>query len=78
MDKSYFEMNDAEKQLNLISNNIDYAICVFSEGLPVTMDSSTLTNKIIELQMKIVDKLFDASRDIKSLLKIVEEKEDKP
>ena len=73
MDKSYFEMNDAEKQLNLISNNIDYAICVFSEGLPVTMDSSTLTNKIIELQMKIVDKLFDASKDIKSLLKIVEE-----
>lgn len=33
MDKTYFEMNEAEKQVTLIDNNLDYAICVLSEGL---------------------------------------------
>ena len=41
MNKTYFEMNEAEKQLSLINNIVDYAICMFSEGLPVYKDKET-------------------------------------
>ncbi len=34
MSKIYFEMREAERQLHLINNNLDYAACVLSEGLP--------------------------------------------
>lgn len=34
MSKIYHEMSEAERQLHLISNNLDYAVCVLSEGLP--------------------------------------------
>lgn len=32
--KIYFEMGENERQLHLISNNLDYAVCVLGEGLP--------------------------------------------
>jgi hypothetical protein len=37
-DKIYFEMSEAERQLHLLQNNLDYAICILSEGLPVPED----------------------------------------
>lgn len=74
MNKYYFEMSDTERQLNLINNNLDYAICVFSEGLPIQADASTI-REAIRLQSKITETLLDVSEDIETMLKIAQEDE---
>lgn len=73
MDKTYFEMNEAEKQLSLINNIVDYAICMFSEGLPVYKDKET-TRRIIYLQNSIVRSLLDVSVDISELMELIKER----
>lgn len=76
MSKNYFEMNDKEKQLKHIGEMIDYAICMFSEGLSGTGEYNIPTKEVIELQSDISDQLINAHSLIEKLLKAVEEKDD--
>lgn len=76
MSKLYFEMNDKEKQLRHIGDNIDYAICMFSEGLSGTGEYSIPSEEVKELHNQITDNLLKAYDDINILLKSVEEKEE--
>ena len=75
MSKLYFEMNDKEKQLNLIAGNLDYAYCVFSEGLSGTGKFNLENEEVRKLQNRIGDHVMKAYEDINTLLKAVEEKE---
>lgn len=76
MSKIYFEMNDKERQLKHIGDNIDYAICMFSEGLSGIGDYNISSKEVRELHNRITDNLLKAYDDIKILLKAVEEKEE--
>lgn len=76
MSKIYFEMNDKERQLKHIGENIDYAICMFSEGLSGTGEYSIPSEEVKELHNQITDNLLKAYDDINILLKAVEEKEE--
>ena len=76
MSKIYFEMSDKERQLNLIANNIDYAICMVSEGLSGTGEYNIPSEEVKKLQNRITDNLLKADEDISKLLKSVEEKEE--
>lgn len=60
MGKTYFEMNDAEKQLTLIENNLDYATCVIAEGLQGDYNGMEL-KEVRELQNNICKSLIEAS-----------------
>lgn len=75
MSKNYFEMNDKEKQLKHIGEMIDYAICMFSEGLSGTGEYNIPTEEVIELQSNISDQLINTHSLIEKLLKAVEEKD---
>lgn len=77
MNKIYFEMNDKERQLHLMANNIAYAICMLGEGLSGTGEYNLPSEKVRELQANIVDDLNNAYSDIDKLLYAVEEEEDK-
>ena len=76
MSRIYFEMSDKEKQLRHIGDNIDYAICMFSEGLSGTGEYSIPSEEVKELHNQITDNLLKAYDDINILLKAVEEKEE--
>lgn len=76
MSKIYFEMNDKEKQLRHIGDTIDYAICMFAEGLSGTGEYNIPTEEVIDLQSKIADNLISVQADMEKLLKAVEEKEE--
>lgn len=76
MSKIYFEMNDKERQLNHIADNLDYAICMFGEGLSGTGQYNMSTEEIIELQHRIGDHLMAAYQDVYTLLKSTREMED--
>lgn len=76
MSKIYYEMNDKERQLKHIGDNIDYAICMFGEGLNGTGDYDIPSEEVSELQGRITDNLLKAYDDINILLKSVEEKEE--
>lgn len=76
MDKIYFEMNDKEKQLRHIGDGIDYAICMFSEGLSGTGVYNIPNKKVIALQSEISDQLINVRSQIDELLKAVEEEEE--
>jgi hypothetical protein len=76
MSKIYFEMNDKERQLRHIGDTIDYAICMFGEGLSGTGKYNIPNKDVIELQSKISDQLLCAMTDIEKLLKAVEEEEE--
>jgi hypothetical protein len=69
-------MNDKEKQLRHIGDTIEYAICMFGEGLSGTGEYSIPTKDVIELQSKISDQLIDVQTLIEKLLKAVEEEEE--
>jgi len=75
MNKIYFEMNDKEKELHHIATNLDYAICVFGEGLSGTGKFNLKNTEINKLQNRIGDHLMKAYEDITLLLKATEEKE---
>lgn len=76
MSKVYFEMNDKERQLKHIGDNIDYAVCMFSEGLSGTGEYNIPSEEVKELHNQITDNLLKAYDDINILLKSVEEKEE--
>lgn len=76
MSKIYFEMSDKERQLRHIEDNLDYAICMFSEGLSGTGEYNIPSEEVKELHNQITDNLLKAYDDINILLKAVEEKEE--
>jgi hypothetical protein len=76
MSKIYFEMNGKEKQLNHIADNLDYAICMFGEGLRGTGEYNISNKQVYELEKRIGCHLLEAYKDVMSLLKAVEEKDD--
>lgn len=76
MSKLYFEMNDKEKQLNHIGENLDYATCMFGEGLSGAGRYNMSSEKVREIQNRITDHLMAARGDINLLLKSTEEFED--
>ena len=76
MSKIYFEMNDKERQLRHIGETIEYAACMFGEGLSGTGEYSIPTKEVIELQSKISDQLINVQALIEKLLKAVEEEEE--
>ena len=76
MSKIYFEMNDKERQLKHIGDSIDYAICMFGEGLSGTGEYNIPSEEVKKLQDRITDNLLKADEDINKLLKAVEEKEE--
>lgn len=78
MRKIYFEMNDKEKQLRHIGDTIDYAICMFGEGLSGTGEYDIPNEEVRELQSRIADQLISVQSDMDKLLKAVEEKEEEP
>ena len=69
-------MNDKERQLKHIGDNIDYAICMIGEGLSGAGDYNIPSEEARELQNRIADNLFKAYDDINILLRSVEEKEE--
>lgn len=69
-------MNDKERQLKHIGDNIDYAICMFSEDLSGTRGYNIPSEEVKELRNHITDNLLMAYADIGTLLKAVEEKEE--
>ena len=73
MDKIYFEMTEAEKQYNHIMENIDYAICVISEGIGGIHELEV--SEVIDLQAEITDQLIKAQSGLKKLLDSVEKSE---
>lgn len=74
MKKSYFEMNDKEKQYHLLCEILDYAICVTSEGICGTGEYSISTSEVIELQEEISGHLHEALSGVNRLRRSVEEK----
>lgn len=70
MNKTFFEMSDMEKQLTLIDTNLDYAICMLSEGLNGEIPGLS-TQERVDLQDSICAHLLCASEDIAKLLKSV-------
>ena len=78
MSKIYFEMSDKERQLNLIANNIDYAICMLGEGLSGTGEYNIPSEEVKKLQNRITDNLLKVNEDISKLLKAVEEENGQP
>lgn len=75
MSKIYFEMNDKERQLRHIGDTIEYAACMFGEGLSGTGEYNIPIKEVIELQSNISDQLINVQVLIEKLLKAVEEEE---
>lgn len=73
MSKMYFEMNDKERQLNLIANNLDYAISVLGEGLDGTGEYNLEVNEVNEVQNRIQEHLIKAYEDVELLIKSTKE-----
>ncbi len=67
MEKLYFEMNGAERQLTLINNNLDYAISAIAEGIQGEYTGIS-TSEMIDLQDVTCAHLISASEGIRKML----------
>ena len=78
MSKIYYEMNDKERQLHHIANDVDYAISVLAEGLSGSGEYNISTQEVINLQSEINNNLIKAHEGmIKLLRSIKNESEEK-
>lgn len=67
MEKSYFEMTEAEKTLTHLIDTVDYAGTIMAEGVVAEYEMLS-TNEVIDMQHKVSEYLFKASQLMGELL----------
>lgn len=64
----YFEMSEAERNLHMISNSLNYCAATLSVGIGGDYNGLS-TSEVIELQYNACGRILDALKDVDTLLK---------